>query len=64
MIPESVVLHGGLAPETTLLDYLFRIVLHLFAFGGTAVVVSRGLGAVIAVHSRVLENGGDEEGDL
>ena len=48
-----VVLHGGAGLEITLLAYLFRVVLYLFAFGGVAVVVFCGLDVLRSIRSRV-----------
>lgn len=59
MAPASVVvLHGGAALEITLLEYLFRVVVYLFAFGGVAVVGFCGLEVVSAIRSRVVEGDG------
>ena len=47
----SAVLHGGSGLEVTLLEYLFRALFHLLAFGGVAVLVLRGAGAIEAAYS-------------
>ena len=62
MVPASAVtLHGNPVLEFTLLEYLLRVVLSLFTFGGIAVVVFWGLGVVSAVRSRVAEKRGAGE---
>ena len=58
-----VVLHGGSVLEITLLEYLFRFVLHLFALGGVAVMVLWGTEAVSAVRSEIVEKLGGREND-
>lgn len=40
------ILHVGHGLEMTLLEYLYRVLLHLLAFGGIAVLVVRGRGFV------------------
>ena len=45
------ILHGGYGLELTLLEYLFRVLLHLLAFGGIAALVFWGSGVVKAVRS-------------
>ncbi len=56
-------LHGGTGLEITLIEYLFRVVLHLFAFGGIAVIVFWGLEGVSAIHSGVVEERSGREND-
>ena len=54
MIPTPApftVLHGGYGPDVTLLEYLFRALLHLLGFGGIVVLVLRVMGAVETVRS-------------
>ena len=62
--PSFVVLHGGPGLEITLLEYLFRVVLYLFTFGGVAVIVFWGLDVIRTVHSRVEKKWGGGENDL
>ena len=64
MAPTTFVLLHGFGPEITLLEYLFRVVLYLFAFGGVAVIVFWGLDVVRTVHSRVVEKWDGGENDL
>ena len=58
------VLHGGAGLEITLLEYLYRVLLYLFAFGGVAAIVFWGLGTARAIHSRVIEDWDREENEL
>ena len=52
---SSVVFHGGVGLELTLLEYLSRVVFYLFAFGGVAVVIFWGTDVVRGVRSGVVE---------
>ena len=64
MTPTTfVILHGGSGLEITLLGYLFRVVLHLFAFGGVVVLVLWGLDVVGNIHSGTMEKWNSEEND-
>jgi hypothetical protein len=49
--PSFVILHGGYGVEIALLEYLYRVLLHLLAFGGVAVLVFWGLSVVEAIRS-------------
>jgi hypothetical protein len=53
-----VILHGGPVLEITAFEYLFRVVLYLFAFGGIAAIIFWGLGVISAIHSAVSEKRG------
>jgi hypothetical protein len=65
MTPTSfVILHGGPVLEITLLEYLFRVVLYLFVFGGIAIIVFWALGVVSVIHSGVVEKWSGGENDL
>ncbi|MFC7237661.1 hypothetical protein ACFQS4_05425 [Saliphagus sp. GCM10025317] len=56
MIFESIIiLHGGSVVEVTLLEYLLRVVLYLFAFGGIAAFVVWGLETASAIRSRTVK---------
>ena len=51
MTPEPfIVLHGG-GPELALIEYLSRVLLHLLAIGGIAVLALWGSSAVETVRS-------------
>ena len=54
------ILHGGYGLEITLLEYLFRVLLHLLAFGGVAVLVFWWLGVVKVIHSVFMADRGGE----
>ena len=59
LAPFSI-LHGGYGLELTILEYLFRVLLHLLAFGGIAAFVFWGSGVVKTVCSTfVAEPGGE-----
>jgi hypothetical protein len=65
MTPTSpVILHGGPGLDITLLEYLVRVVLYLFAFGSVAVVVSWGIDVIRAVRSGIVETRDDGNADL
>ena len=65
MTPASfIILHGGFGLEITLFDYLIRVVLYLFAFGGIAVIVFWGLDVVRAIRSRIVDKWSSRENDL
>ncbi|GAA0241850.1 hypothetical protein [Haladaptatus pallidirubidus] len=56
MAPTSfVILHGGSVLEITLIEYLFRLVLYLFVFGGIAIIVFWGLEVVSVISSEVVK---------
>lgn len=64
MVPASfVILHGGHVLEITLLEYLFRVVLYLFAFGGIAAMVFWGLEGASTSYSRVVKKWSGGEND-
>ncbi|WP_312911739.1 hypothetical protein [Natronosalvus caseinilyticus] len=56
IIESNIILHGGSVVEFTLLEYLLRVVLSLFAFGGIAAFVVGGLKIASAIRSRTVEN--------
>ena len=65
MTPTSfVILHGGPVFEITSLEYLFRVVLFLFAFSGVAVILLWGLEVVSTIHSEIVEKWSGGENDL
>ena len=55
MTPTTFFLLHGVGPELTLLEYLFRVALHLLAFGGVAVVALRGPDAVRGIRTGLAE---------
>ena len=64
MIPAiPVILHGVAGPEVTLLEYLSRVVLYLFAFGVVAVTVFWGTDVVCDIRTRVGEAWAGGEND-
>ena len=63
MTPAFFVILHGFGLEITLLEYLIRVVLYLFAFGGIAVVVFWWLEGVSAIHSGVGEKWSGEKND-
>ena len=64
MTPASFVVLHGFGPEITLLEYLFRVVLYLFTFGGVAAIVFLGLDVVRTIHSGGVEKGDGGEDNL
>ena len=58
-----VILHGGTGLDITLLEYLFRVVLHLLGFGGVAGIALWGMDAARTVRSGVAETWGDGKND-
>ena len=63
MTSASFVILHGFGLEITLLEYLFRVVLYLFAFGGIAVIVFWGLEGTSAIQSGVVEKWSGEKND-
>ena len=64
MAPEPfAALHGGYGLEITLLEYFSRVLLHLLAFGGIAVFVLWGSGAVEVARSTFVAERDDENRD-
>ena len=63
MAPATFVILHSAGFEITLLEYLSRVVLYLFAFGGVAAIVFWGTDAVRAVRSGVVERWGGGEND-
>ena len=61
--PATFVILHGVGFEITLLEYLSRVVLHLFALGGVAAIVLWGTDAVRTVRSTVVESWGSWEND-
>ena len=47
-----------------MLEYLFRVVLFLFAFGGVAVILFWALEVVSAIRSEIVEKWSGGENDL
>lgn len=38
-LTQAVILHVGSIPELSLVEYLYRVLFHLLAFGGLALLV-------------------------
>ncbi len=54
MLSETViVLHVGYGQEVTILEYLYRVVLYLVAFGVIALLVYWGMNAIETIRPRV-----------
>ena len=65
MVPAPfVILHGGPLFEITFLEYLFRVVLYVFTFGGLAIIVFWALDVVRGIHARIVEKWGGGENDF
>lgn len=58
--PLFTILHSSPGMEIALLEYLYRVFLHLLAFGGIAALVFWGLGSVKAIHSSFVARRVDE----
>jgi hypothetical protein len=56
----AVVLHASHGQEVTLMEYLSRVLLTLFAVGGIAALVFWGIGVADAVRAAFRRNGNDE----
>lgn len=59
----SLLLHAGHGLGTTLFEYLYRVLLHLLAFGGLAALLLWGEAAATVVRSALGVGRGNEDSE-
>lgn len=58
-----VIVHGSHGVEVTALEYLYRVLLYLLAFGGTAILVFLWTGVVKTIYAAFRTKRGREENE-